>query len=246
MVGAPTNIACPNFILNTIVAEELCGFADVLEKAEDFDGALNELLRKTVKEHKRIIFSGNNYTAEWEEEAKKRGLSNLKSTVDALPKYMDDKNVSLFEKHGVLSKSEMRSRMEILLENYANTVHIEAITALDMARKEIVPSIIKYENFILKEIKEKAKHGKLKATLEEGIIKKISSLSEKFAEYLDKLELDLEDYDRSGSALDKAKFCKDKLLADMEDLRKYADQMELLTGKEFSPFPSYEDILYGI
>ena len=246
MVGAPTNIACPNFILNTIVAEELCGFADVLEKAEDFDGALNELLRKTVKEHKRIIFSGNNYTAEWEEEAKKRGLSNLKSTVDALPKYMDDKNVSLFEKHGVLSKSEMHSRMEILLENYANTVHIEAITALDMARKEIVPSIIKYENFILKEIKEKAKHGKLKATLEEGIIKKISSLSEKFAEYLDKLELDLEDYDRSGSALDKAKFCKDKLLADMEDLRKYADQMELLTGKEFSPFPSYEDILYGI
>ncbi len=246
MVGAPTNIACPNFILNTIVAEELACFADVLEKAEDFDASLNELLRKTIKEHKRIIFSGNNYTAEWEKEAKARGLSNLKSTVDALPRYMDKPNVELFEKHAVLSASEVHSRMEILLENYANTVRIEAVTALDMARKEIVPAVIKYQTFLLKEIKEKSKYGNLKANLELKMVKKISDLADKFSDSLDALEADLLDYDRSGTALDKAKFCKEKLLEDMEGLRKYADQMELLTGKEFSPFPSYEDILYGI
>ena len=246
MVGAPTNIACPNFILNTIVAEELACFADVLEKAEDFDASLNELLRKTIKEHKRIIFSGNNYTAEWEKEAKARGLSNLKSTVDALPRYMDKPNVELFEKHAVLSASEVHSRMEILLENYANTVRIEAVTALDMARKEIVPAVIKYQTFLLKEIKEKSKYGNLKANLELKMVKKISDLADKFSDSLDALEADLLDYDRSGTALDKAKFCKEKLLEDMEGLRKHADQMELLTGKEFSPFPSYEDILYGI
>ena len=246
MVGSSLNIACPNFILNTIVAEELKGFADILEKAEDFNSALNELLRKTVKEHKRIIFSGNNYTKEWEEEASRRGLSNLKSTVDALPHYMDEANVNLFENHKVLSRGEIHSRMEILLENYANIVHIEGITALDMARKEIVPAVIKYQTFILKELKEKAKLDNLKSTLEESILTKISSLTEKFANYLDKLEKDLENYDHSLDALSRATYCRDKLLADMEGLRKYADRIELIIGKEFNPFPSYEDILYSI
>ena len=246
MVGASTNIACPNFMLNTIVAEELRSFADVLEKADDFDATLNKLLRKTIKEHKRIIFSGNNYTAEWEKEAESRGLLNLKSTVDALPHYINKKNITLFEKHKVLSKNEMNSRMEILLENYANIVHIEALTALDMARKEIAPAVIKYQAFICKEIKEKSKHGKLKCTLEENILKKMSALSDKFAVALDKLESDLDLYDSKADAIAKAKFCQDKLILDMASLRDFADQMELLIGKEFSPYPTYEDILYSV
>ena len=125
MVGAPSNIGCPNFILNTIVADELRAFADELEGKEDFSEALGNLFRRTVKEHKRIIYSGNNYSEEWRKEAERRGLLNLSTTPDALVHYGDGKNVSLFERHGVLSESEIRSRGEILLENYAKTVHIE-------------------------------------------------------------------------------------------------------------------------
>ena len=140
----------------------------------------------------------------------------------------------------------MNSRMEILLENYANIVHIEALTALDMARKEIAPAVIKYQAFICKEIKEKSKHGKLKCTLEENILKKMSALSDKFAVALDKLESDLDLYDSKAEAIAKAKFCQDKLILDMASLRDFADQMELLIGKEFSPYPTYEDILYSV
>ncbi len=147
MVGSSANISCPTFIINSIVAEELCEFADILEKAKDFDSALEKLLKDTIKNHKRIIFSGNNYSKEWEKEAKRRGLLNLKTTVDALPLYGEEKNVKLFEKHKILSESEIRSRTEILLENYANIIHIEALTAIDIARREITPAVIAYQNF---------------------------------------------------------------------------------------------------
>ena len=246
MVGSSANIACPNFIINTIVAEELRQFADVLEKANDFTKALNDLIKETIVKHSRIIFSGNNYSAEWEKEAEKRGLLNLKSTVDALPYYTKEKNVSLFESHKVLSKSEIHSRMEILLENYANIVHIEALTALDMARKEIIPAVIKYQSFILKELKEKKMFAGLSSALEEGVLNKISALSEEFNNVLNRLNADLEEYDASQSACDRANFCKDKLVSDMASLRKFADEMELLMGKDFAPYPSYEDILYSV
>ena len=147
MVGSSFNVACPNFIINTIVADELKEFADKLESAEDFNATLNALIKEKIKEHKRILFSGNNYSEEWEKEAKKRGLLNLKSTVDALPLYTQKKNIELFTKHNVLSENEIHSRMEILLENYSNIVHIEALTAIDIARKHIIPSIISYQTF---------------------------------------------------------------------------------------------------
>jgi glutamine synthetase len=124
MVGSSTNIACPNFIINTIVAEELRQFADELEGKKDFNKALSELIKRTIKEHKRILFNGNNYSKEWEKEAKRRGLLNLKTTVDALPLYAQKKNIELFAKHRVLSESEIYSRSEILLENYSNIIHI--------------------------------------------------------------------------------------------------------------------------
>ncbi len=246
MVGSATNIACPNFMINTIVADELCGFADELEKAQDFNAALSSLLRRTIKKHKRIIFAGNNYSKEWEKEAAKRGLLNYKTTVDALPHYTDAKNIKLFKRRKVLSESEIRSRMEILLENYANIVHIEAFTALDIARKEIAPAVIGYQSFIIHELNEKKALGDYDAELEKDIIKKISALSGKFALSTEKLEKDLGGYDKTADNFAKALYCKDKLLADMEELRKYADDMELILSKKFSPFPTYEDILYSV
>ncbi len=246
MVGSSSNIACPNFIINTIVAEELRQFADQLENAKDFNVELDRLIKKTITEHKRILFSGNNYSKEWEKEAQKRGLLNLKSTVDALPHYTDKKNVELFAKHKILSEQEINSRMEILLENYSNIVHIEALTAIDIARKEITPVVIDYQGFLLDELNLKKEYGKIACGLEEKLLLKLSALSEKFSNALDKLVEDVEKYDSTSSNLDKAKYCEKILLADMETLRGYADAMELLIGKAFMSFPTYEDILYSV
>lgn len=247
MVGSSTNIACPNFIINTIVADELCNFADILENAKDFNLELNKLIKKTIKEHKRILFSGNNYSKEWKKEAKARGLLNLETTVDALPLYPQQKNIELFEKHRVLSGSEIHSRMEILLENYSNIVHIEALTAIDVARKYIVPAVIGYQAFLLKEIKlKKEVCQECPRSLEEGVLNKLSTLSQKFDLALEKLTVDTAKYKKGWDNLVKARFCRNALIKDMEEVRKYADEMELLTGKEFINFPTYEDILYSV
>ncbi len=247
MVGASSNIACPTFIINTIVAEELSQFADVLENAEDFDLKLNELLKDTVKNHKRIIFSGNNYSKEWEQEAEKRGLLNLRTTVDALPLYTSEKNIKLFEKHKVLSESEIRSRMEILLENYANIIHIEALTSIDMARKEITPAVIGYQTFLLNELKDKKEFGAtLSNSLEGGILKELSDLSEKYNTKLNLLIKDTDKFSSEKNNLLKAEYCRDVLVKDMKNLRELADKMELIIGKTFTTFPTYEDILYSV
>ncbi len=246
MVGSSTNIACPNFIINTIVAEELRKFADELESAKDFNVSLNNLIKETIKNHKRILFSGNNYSKEWEKEAKRRGLLNLKSTVDALVMYPLEKNVELFERHKVLSRQEINSRTEILLENYSNIVHIEALTAIDMAWKEITPAIIDYQRFILDELKLKTELNKKSSVLEEKLIEKLSALSNEFALALNKLEEDSEKYDSTWSNLKKAKYCQTTLLKDMQALRSASDQMELIVGKDFGAFPTYEDILYSV
>ena len=247
MVGSSLNVACPNFIINTIVADELKEFADKLENATDFNQELNALIKAKIKKHKRILFSGNNYSNEWKKEAKKSGLLNLQSTVDALPLYGQKKNVELFEKHKVLSKNEINTRMEILLENYSNIVHIEALTAIDIARKHIVPSIVSYQAFLLNEtvLKEKCAK-KLSRKLEEDLLGKISELAEKFYESLEKLDESEKKYNKTWTNLKKAKFCKDILLKEMQNLRGYADKMELLLGKEYIKFPTYEDILYSV
>lgn len=247
MVGSSTNIACPNFIINTIVADELSNFADILENADNFTLALNNLIREKIKEHKRILFSGNNYSKEWKKEAERRGLLNLQSTVDALPLYAQQKNVELFRKHKILSENEIHSRMEILLENYSNIIHIEALTAIDIARKHIVPSIINYQKFLLKEIKLKKEYSQfLPSRLEENLINEIATLSDGFYSVLEKLNIDSKKYQKSWDNLKKAKFCKNTLLKEMQALRDYADKMELLIGKEYINFPTYEDILYSV
>jgi glutamine synthetase len=247
MVGSSANIACPNFILNTIVAEELKKFADELSNKEDFNKALSELLQKTVKEHKRIIFSGNNYSSEWEEEASRRGLLNLKTTVMALPKYADKKNIDLFVSHKVLSESEVFSRMEILLENYVNVVMIEAFTAIDMASKEIAPAVMKYEQFVTKTYDKKKKiDEKISCKLEKRILTKLADLSEQFSDSLERLKEATENFDSEWDNLKKANYCESVLLPEMAKLRSFADAMELIIGKEYQPYPSYEDILYSV
>ena len=246
MVGAPANIGCPNFILNTIVADELRAFADELEGKDDFSEALGKLFRRTVKEHKRIIYSGNSYSDEWRREAESRGLLNLETTPDALVHYGDEKNADLFERHGVLSKSEIKSRGEILLENYAKTVHIEALTALDMARHEIFPSVVKYQDFLLSEIEKKKRFPALSVKPEENTLNKISTHFEKFYGEISELEENLSRYPSSASCAERAFYSKDMLLAGIERLRESADAMELLIGKEFMPYPTYEDILYSV
>ncbi len=251
MVGSSENIACPNFILNTIVAEQLSKFADQLENAQNFNEALNNLISKTIKEHKRIIFNGNSYSAEWVKEAKKRGLSNLATTVDALPHYMDEKNVALFEKHGVLNRNEMKSRMEILLENYSNVIHIEALTMIDMARQEITPAVLEYEKFLFETANAKREYNKKAGTnlpfgLEKGLVYDLSKLAEKFAVALDHLEVDTNEMSKFTDTLKKAKYVRDVIIKDMNELRNYADKMELLIGKKYYTIPTYEDILYSV
>lgn len=247
MVGSSTNIACPNFIINTIVADELKEFADRLEKADNFNVELNKIISSSIKEHKRILFSGNNYSKEWQAEAKKRGLLNLKSTVDALPLYTQQKNVDLFERHRVLSKNEIYSRMEILLENYANIINIEALTCVDIARKHIVPAIISYQAFLLNEINLKKQYAKeISSRLEEDVLNRLANLSDGFFEKLEKLTEDIKKYQKTWDNLRKAKYSKNVLLKEMQELRNYADKMELLMGKEYIKFPTYEDILYSV
>ena len=159
------------------VADVLCDFADQLEKAEDFTKALNKLIKKTIKEHKRIIFNGNNYSEEWVKEAEKRGLLNLPSTADALPYYISDANIKMFEKHGVLSSTELRSRCEITLENYCKQLHIEALTMLDMISRDILPSVFSYMKDLSSEILAKKQIGNICCEPEESTLKKLSDLS---------------------------------------------------------------------
>ena len=247
MVGSSANISCPNFILNTAVADVLKEFADELEAATDKSAAITDIIRRTVKEHKRVIFSGNNYSEEWREEAKKRGLTELKTTVDALPKYLDEKNVALFKRHGVLSESEIRSRTEILLENYASVIHIESLTAIDMLNEEIIPSIIEYQSFLLNELNAKKAFGKiLPCKLEESVLSKLAFISDELYAGLNDLTSFAAEYEKICGNLEKARFAEKKLVPAAARVRKAADEAELLTGKKFRPFPDYADVLYSV
>lgn len=159
MLGSDLSISGPNVVLNTIVAEELSQFADLLEQAEDFNSMLEDLIKKTISEHKRIIFNGNNYSDEWVKEAESRGLLNLKTTADALPSFIADKNIALFTKHKIFTEIEIRSRYEILLENYCKKLRIEALTMCDMTSRQILPAISKYSSTLTDTALEKKRYA---------------------------------------------------------------------------------------
>lgn len=247
MLGSSLSIACPNHILNTIVAESLCEFADELERADDFTDTLNQLIRKTIKEHKRIIFNGNNYSEEWVAEAEKRGLLNLHSTPEALPYYISEKNVALFEKFGVLSKTEIHARYEIQLENYCKQLHIEALTMIDMIKKEILPAVCSYMKDISKEaLNKKQLNAEICCELEETLLKKLSALSAELYRKMEVLEKAITEQPAFGDLLEEAKYYRNTVFASMEDTRTTADEIESLVGEKYWPYPTYGALLFSV
>lgn len=247
MLGSTANIACPNTILNTIVAESLDYISDYLEGKDDIDKALNEVLKKILKEHKAIIFNGNNYAPEWVEEAESRGLLNFKSSAEALPHYTDEKNIKLFEKHGVYTKLELESRKEILLEKYCQTINIEALTMLEMVKKDIIPAICNYSKDLTQgALAKKNLSSDIDVSLETSLVSKISSLSaclSKKTTELDKVLLDAKDIEDSEEL---AKFYHDTVLSQMNEVRAIADELETIVGKGYWPFPTYTDLLFSV
>lgn len=247
MVGSTFSISDPNIFLNTIVAEELSKFADILENSANFKEDLASLIKSTLGTHKRIVFNGNNYSEEWVTMARERGLLNLKSTVDALPYLVAEKNIELFTKHNVFTVTELHSRYEILLENYCKTLHIEALTMIDITKKEIIPAVMSYQKDLVEIALAKKSLGKfVNSETEEKILEKISSLSALLYKDLEALEADIIEVKKCSDTLESAKFYRSTVFSSMAALRGVADELETLVGKKYWPFPTYFDLLYSV
>ena len=247
MVGSSFSLAGPNITINTIVADSLRQFADELEGAKDFNAALHDLVVREIKAHKRIIFNGNNYAPEWTEEAEKRGLLNLKNAAEALPHFADKKNIELFERNKVFTAREVVTRTDIMLENYSKVLNIEALTMIDMAKQDIYPAVESYIASLCGALKEK------KGTLpgvsfpaQERMIAKLASDAERMlerAEMLDSLLVESKAYETPAKL---ALFFAEKVIPVMQELRAYADGMELNTAASVWPFPTYGEILFSV
>ena len=250
MLGSNESIACANVFLNTAVADVLSEFADKLEKSKDFKNDLHQLILDTIKEHKRIIFNGNGYDESWVKEAEKRGLSNLRSTPEALSHTMDEENVKLFEKFGVYSKVELESRYEIHNENYSKIINIEAETMLEMAKKNILPCASKYASKLAQTIGlKKAACDECDCTYEAQMLKKVSALTSSIFAKASQLESAVNEAKELADKGDSGKtafFYREKVFAAMGELRAVADELEVITPKELWPFPSYGDLLYSV
>ena len=246
MIGSAFSIADPNTILNTVVADVLKRFADQLEKSSDFNKDLSALIKETYREHKRIVFNGNNYAEEWVAEAGKRGLSNLKTTVDALPELVSKKSIKLFTGQHVFSEAELRSRYEILMEGYCKTVHIEALTMADIAKNEIIPACIDYQNDLAQLLRLKKDGGGYDSSLEEHLLGCISKLSARLLEKLTALENALSASKEAHEVLAHARFYRDKVFVAMAELRLIVDELETLVAKKYWPLPSYGRMLYSV
>ena len=247
MLGSAFSIAGPNIVLNTIVAEELRQFADTLEKSNNFDEDLNILIKNTIKDHKRIIFNGNNYTDAWVEEAENRGLLNLKTTPDALPYFVHSKNIELFTKHHVFSESELYSRYEILLENYCKTIHIEALTMIDMVKKDIIPSVLSYQGKIAEIANGKKQlNSNIQCELEEKLLYNLSRLGNYLYSKLDTLETSILNAKNYSDYLESAKYYRESVFINMQHLRGVVDELETLVGKDYWKLPTYSDLLFSV
>ena len=245
MPGSKLSVAGPNTVLNTIVADVLEQFADELEKADNFQDALDDLIKRTIKENQNIIFNGNGYSDEWPVEAEKRGLLNLKSTPEAVPAFLAQKNVDVFSKYGVYTEAELQSRVEILLDEYCKTLNIEALTMIDMAKKEILPAAAKYIKDIAKTA-ELAKSCGAETVFEEETVKEISALVTEMYKALGTLEADVQKVHSIEDTQEMANFFHDTIFADMGALRVPADKIETLVGKEYWPYPTYSDLLFYV
>ena len=246
MLGSTFSISEPNIILNTIVAESLSQFADILENASDFETAARKLIKDEYVAHKRIVFNGNGYSDEWVEEAEKRGLLNLKTTADAIPHYKDDKNVKLFTKHNIFSEVEVVSRTDILLEEYSKTINIEAITMLHIANKEIIPAVVEYLNELCESASlKKSINSAFSSECEEGLIADVSAKESEMYKAVGALKAALKNVP-SDDAQTSANYYRDVVIPAMADVRKPADELELLVGREYWPFPTYGDLLFSV
>ncbi len=249
MLGSSKSVSGPNVVLNTAVAKELDEFATELEAAEDFNAALNGLIRRVIHEHKRIIFNGNGYDDAWIREAtEERGLLNLPTTPDALPYYIHPKNVALFEKYGVYTETEMRSRYEIHLENYAKVLHIEAHTMVSMTRKDLLPAAIRYGRELAETLNSKrAALPEMACPVEEELLRRVNELTVELSRTLEQLRERLETADAlQTDGQTRAEYYRDAVVPAMEELRAAADALEISVAKDVWPLPSYGDILFSV
>ena len=248
MLGSSNSIACANIMLNAAVAESLKIYADRLENVDDFETALHDMIKKTIKDHKRIIFNGNGYDDAWIKEAtEERGLLNLRTTPDAMPAMIADKNVKMLTAHKIFSPAELHSRYEILLENYSKTVNIEALTMVDMARKEILPAVESYTKSLAETLAaKKAAVAGLPCKYETATITKLSELSDEIADATADLDSEIAKFQAIEDVTEAANDIRDVILGKMDALRAVCDEAETITAKEFWPFPTYSDLLFSV
>ncbi len=248
MLGSSNSIACANMMLNSAVAESLKIYADRLEGAEDFESTLHEMIRKTIKDHKKIIFNGNGYDEAWIKEAvENRGLLNYRTTPDCMPHLLDQKNVDMLTGHKVFSEAELKSRCEIMLDNYCKTVLIEANTMVDMAKTDILPAVEAYAYEVARTAAAKrAVDENLACRYESGLVRKLSELTDGIAERAGKLEEVVASLQEIGDVIGQGEFIRDVVLNTMEDLRSVCDEAEQVTAKKYWPYPSYGDLLFGV
>ena len=247
MLGSSQSIASPSAVMNTIMTEELEQFADILEKAEDFQSALQTLLHDTFAAHQRIIFNGNGYSDEWVVEAKRRGLCNMGNTVDALPAYINEKNVAMFSRHGVLTRDELEARYNIHLENYCKVMTIEGNTLLDMTRRQILPAVSKYSDELATALFHKKNCGiSLSAKMEETTLRKLADLSGKLYDTCDALERAISKAPAMDGGIKAACYYRDEVDARRQKASALINQLETITSAQHWPFPTYADILFSV
>ena len=247
MLGSSQSIASHSAVMNTIMTEELEQFADILEKAEDFQSALQTLLHDTFAAHQRIIFNGNGYSDEWVAEAKRRGLCSMGNTVDALPAYINEKNVAMFSRHGVLTRDELEARYNIHLENYCKVMTIEGNTLLDMTRRQILPAVSKYSDELATALIHKKNCGiSLSAKMEENTLRKLADLSGKLYDTCDALERAISKAPAMDGGIKAACYYRDEVDARRQKASALINQLETITSAQHWPFPTYADILFSV
>ena len=243
MPGSSFNIACTNVMLNTAVADALKDFCDELEGSDDFNASLNALIKRELEKHRRILFNGNGYSKEWETEAERRGLSNYKRTPDALVHYCDGKNVELFRRHRIYTKEEMESRLEISLDEYQKAIHIEAVTMLEMLRRQILPASLRFSASLASSVQTKESIG-VAANADKALCAKVSSLCDELMLKTDELD---ECVAASPEETEKAAFyAADRIIPAMEAARRISDELETFADKSSWPVPTYSEILFYV
>ncbi len=245
MLGSSASIADTNTVINTAVTQVLNEFYDILSSSNDFNSALHNLIRETIRNHKRILFNGNGYDDKWLEEAEKRGLSNLKSTPDAIEHFLDEKNVRLFVQNKVFSEKEIKARFDIMLENYTKVINIEALTMIDMAKKSIIPAVSKYTRKLAECITLKNGLG-IDSAYETKVASKLSTLNSEAYEITERLEKEVYEANLEKNVVKNARLHEERVLSTMNALRMVVDEMETLTAKECWPMPNYSELLFGV